>query len=69
MPSILEIQIGLQYWRGECPDLKSQAARRAVDTLLRNGLIEEADSGGYQKADALPRWVKALTAVPFPVIE
>lgn len=70
MPSILEIQIGLLIWTEEedyhYPQPKS--VTHAIDNLLRNELIEE-QGNGYRKSDALSHWVKALMAVPFPVIE
>jgi predicted transcriptional regulator len=75
MPSVLEIEIGLHYWQtvSDYPHLEIAAAKRAVDNLLRNGLIEERapgkPGGGYRKSNALQDWVQALTRVPFPVIE
>lgn len=75
MPSILEIQIGIHYsvTQKDFPDIKTFSVKRAIENLLRNGLIEEAHitktMGKYRKSDALHRWIKALEAVPFPVIE
>jgi hypothetical protein len=82
MPTILEIQIGLHCLQSEDNyidlykrdfPLSHQKQRKlnidnAINNLLRNGLIEE-HGNGYRKSDALHHWIKALEAVPFPVIE
>lgn len=71
MASVRAIKIALHYSQSsvDYPRLESVAAKRAVEELLRNGVIEERPGGGYRKSGALQDWVRALTRVPFPVIE
>ena len=78
MATPLEIEIGLHYWCSADGDVFDEirrdapAVREALNDMEAAGLIQRTVIGSqksalYERTDALGVWVKALSAIPWPV--